>query len=80
MHRLLLLALLGCGKSDAERHHELTICIAASTDEARRTVDAYRVGSCLRNRFTWNAQDVQDAEVQISLIQRQMRDRAKVVP
>lgn len=68
-----LLLLVACGKSSEQRHRELVACIAVGTDESRAVTDPYKVGFCLENRFAWDGQEVQDAQVQISVIQRQIR-------
>jgi len=73
-YSLALLALLAaCGKSAEQRQRELTICIGAGTDESRGVTDPYKVGECLDLRYEWSTAEIQDAQVRISVIERQMR-------
>ncbi len=69
----LIMLLAACGKDDPQRQRELTVCIAAGSDERRGHTDSYQVGWCLENRFAWKVEEVQKALVQISVIERQIR-------
>lgn len=69
---IVVLALLGCKSADQKRR-ELNLCIVAGTDERRGYTDPLAVGWCLDNRYGWSSEDVQEAEVQIAVIERQIR-------
>jgi hypothetical protein len=69
---LVLFGMTAC-KDEAQRQREMTACIGAGTDEVRGQTDPYKVGWCLENRFAWKSEDVQKVQVQISVIERQIR-------
>lgn len=72
-HVLLLGLVVTACKSDLQRERELRACIAVGTDEARDRTDPYRVGNCLRYQYGWSDADVQNAQVQVSIIEARIR-------
>jgi len=69
---VLLVVLIGCGKSDAQKRREVNLCIVAASD-AQHT-DPYAVGWCLENRFAWDDPEaVQRVQNQVVVAERQHR-------